>query len=573
MSYDYLFQKANLLYADGALLEAEQLYRQILLVAPKQPDVLNMLGLIAQLKGQNDVAVDFFYQVLEQVSNRWLVHFNLAVSLEALENYNQAERHYLQSLQLKPDLKEACNNLAGIYEKTKRANLAVQYYKKALEIDAGYLDAAVNLVVLQEDWDGLHTLSLKNPQSSMPKYYLALKNFHENNLPTAQQYILQALQVDNTSFEIYLLDAQIKLKSKDFSGAKQAFYKTLSINSHCLPALINLAVLEQNEDLFKQALDLAPDDFEAHTAYGDYLYAQNCTHEALEEYRKAVILNPDSPQVSNNLALILKDIGEYEQALDLFFNAFIKTPQTVEISQNIAQTLTMLQTKNPNRALQIAKRWVKTAPNNVWALHTLAFFNGKSAGDEQQFYELLFDAFAENYNTTMQNINYGIFHKIKELEINLTGSILDLGCGTGLSGQELKTPENEFTGIDISQNMLNLAAQTKAYKSLIKISIEEFLQSHKLDYNYIIAFDVFNYLQKPEDLFNKMALISMLFTIENAPLEVATNCLIPAGRYQHNPLYIKEKLANAGYDNIKAYPLVLRTESGTPVNGTLFFAR
>ncbi|WP_036478867.1 class I SAM-dependent methyltransferase [Myxosarcina sp. GI1] len=52
------------------------------------------------------------------------------------------------------------------------------------------------------------------------------------------------------------------------------------------------------------------------------------------------------------------------------------------------------------------------------------------------------------------------------------GSVLDLGCGTGLIS-ELLQGELEYTGIDVSQKMLDIAAQ-RGYKTIYK-SIEDAL--------------------------------------------------------------------------------------------------
>ena len=48
MGYDLLFQQALGFHEQGRLNEAENIYRQILETAPNNPDILNLLGLIAQ---------------------------------------------------------------------------------------------------------------------------------------------------------------------------------------------------------------------------------------------------------------------------------------------------------------------------------------------------------------------------------------------------------------------------------------------------------------------------------------------------------------------------------------------
>ena len=65
-----MFQKAVALQQNGALNEAEQIYRQILETAPNNADVLNLLGLIAQQRGFHQEAVSYFYKEIGRASCR-----------------------------------------------------------------------------------------------------------------------------------------------------------------------------------------------------------------------------------------------------------------------------------------------------------------------------------------------------------------------------------------------------------------------------------------------------------------------------------------------------------------------
>ena len=96
MSYELLFQRAVQLHEAGQLNEAEQIYRRILETAPQQPEVLNLLGLVAQAKGVQDEACSLFYQAIRQAPARAPFYYNLAFSLkldnkpvEALESFEK----------------------------------------------------------------------------------------------------------------------------------------------------------------------------------------------------------------------------------------------------------------------------------------------------------------------------------------------------------------------------------------------------------------------------------------------------------------------------------------------------
>ncbi len=572
MLYDLLFEKANNLYLSGALNQAEDLYRQILEVVPENPDVLNMMGLTAHAKGCFNEACECFYKALRFAPRHLPLYFNLAVSLSAAGKLHEATNAYFEVIKLNPDIKEAYNNLGGIQESLNQPEKAKEYYRKALEHDPAYLEPLVNLAALDHDVAALQSLCEQHPTSALPVYYLALINFKQNNLSEAVRYVKLAQNSDTSSADIYLLAGNIALKLNNTDEAVKAFAQALQINGKCAPALINLAALTENESLYRKALDLEPNNAEAHAGLAALLYKQKRTLEALEEYRQAVILNPDIPEVSNNLALILKDTGDYARAADLLLNAIKQAPQHTEFSINLSETLTLFYAQNPQEACKIAAQWQKFTPDNVFANRLVSAFNGKNSADGKAYTEALFDAFAENYEQTMQNINYSAINKLKELKFTPIGKVLDLGCGTGLVGQTFKSDKNSFIGVDISQKMLNSAAFKGVYTDLIKDDIVNFLSHNKLKFNLAVALDVVEYI----DDFCKMAICincaPFIFTIENAPDNVNDFRLNASGRYQHNPQYIRKQLITAGYQNIKEYPLILRQENGTDVNGTLFWA-
>lgn len=572
MSYNLLFEKANDLYSAGAYNQAEDLYRQILEAVPENPDVLNMMGLTAHAKGCFNEACECFYKALRFAPRHLPLYFNLAISLTAAGKLHEAVNAYFEVIKLDANIKEAYNNLGGIYESLNQPEKAKEYYRIALKIDSAYLEPSVNLAALDHDVAALQSLCEQHPTSALPLYYLALINFKQNSLAEAEQYIKLAQNRDTSSADIYLLAGNISLKINNTDEAVKAFAQALQINGKCASALINLAALTADESLYRKALDLEPNNAVVHAGLAAILYKQKRTLEALEEYRNAVILNPDMPEVSNNLALILKDTGDYERAADLLLNAIKQAPQQTDFSINLAETLTLFYAQNPQEACKIAEQWQKFAPDNAFANHLVAAFNGKNATDSQFYSEALFDAFAENYEQTMQNINYSAIAKLQELGFAPIGKVLDLGCGTGLVGQAFKMDKNSFIGVDISQKMLDKAALKGVYANLIKADIVDFLQTLKLKFNFIIALDTVEYI----DDFCKIATYvngtPFVFTIENAPENVIEYKLNASGRYQHNPHYICKRLIVAGYKNIKEYPLILRQENGADVNGTLFWA-
>lgn len=572
MSFDLMFQKAGELYSNGAYFQAEEIYRQILAFAPENADVLNMLGLIAAAKNEHNTAISYFYKALKNAKYPLPVYFNLAVSLEALGKHKEALEAYNNALKLSPQTKEIYNNMGAVYEKLGQTTDAIENYKKALEIDDNYVDALVNLAVLQKDEQELLRLSKKYPNAALPFYHLACLAYDKANFESALEFILQADLLEN-AHDIKNLAAQIHLKLEDKKQAVKYFHQALLLYPKSVDALVNLGNLEREENYFQKALDINPSSFEAHISYADYLYRENRKAEALEEYHKALLLNHENPALSNNVALILKDQGDYKGALDLFFNAFLKSPDNEDIAVNMAETLVLLHAQEPNEALQIAKLWQTNAPNNIFATHILNAFEHHTDQNSEKYAQLLFNQFAPLYDQRMQQIGYNILNKIKELNLEIKEKVLDLGCGTGLAAEHLRTQNSHWTGVDISKEMLNVAEQKNLYDMLVCSEVTEFLEHNTSLYDFILCLDVLPYIQNAEHLIKKCFPFPFLCTIENASQNIKTFELASSGRYQYNPVYMQTLLKKAGYTDIICHLLTLRQEQGQDVEGTLFIAR
>ncbi len=569
MSFDLMFHKANNLYLDGAYAQAEQIYRQLLEFVPESSDVLNMLGLTAQQQGLHNEAVSFFYQSLKTASNKLPIYFNLAVSLTALSHFRDALEIYQKILDIKPDIKEVYNNLGWIYENLQDNDNALHCYNKAIELDYSYTEARLNKALLENNENALNQLVQEFPKNSLVLYHQALRFFDNQQNEKALHLALKADQIEQ-SYDIKNLIAQIFLKQENFEKSEQYFLQALSRNPKGIDALLNLGQLQKEERYFKKALSLYPQSFEAHILYADFLYQDKRNVEALEEYRKAVLISPDNPALSNNIALILKDQGDYQGALDLLMDAFLKNPHDDKIAINISETLILLYQNNADEALKIAKLWQQNAQDNIFANKLLASFEHKSTEDTVEYAQKLFDEFAQTYEQRMQEINYNIFNKIKELNINFNVKVLDLGCGTGLAAKALKTSNSSWTGVDISEKMLQKAKEKNIYQTLHHANIFQFIKENKLNYNIILLLDVIEYTKETYNIFKYLYPARLILSFETAHDNIETFEISEQGRYKHNPHYVESQLKKAGYKNIKQYPLILRQECGQPLKGFLF---
>ena len=81
------------------------------------------------------------------------------------------------------------------------------------------------------------------------------------------------------------------------------------------------------------------------------------------------------------------------------------------------------------------------------------------------------------------------------------GSVMDLGCGTGLLEQRYDNSVSDFEGIDLSKKMLSEANKKNIYDELIKDEIISYLEKAKRSFDYFVATDVFVYIGDLSDVF------------------------------------------------------------------------
>ena len=117
-----------------------------------------------------------------------------------------------------------------------------------------------------------------------------------------------------------------------------------------------------------------------------------------------------------------------------------------------------------------------------------------------------YDNWSEKYDATLKLWNYQAPKKsIKFLQetININPQkILDLACGTGLFGTELKKiyPKSQIFGSDISNKSLKITSGKKIYK---KLQIKNFEQLHhyKLKFDLISLIGSMTYCKNFDKLF------------------------------------------------------------------------
>jgi hypothetical protein len=89
-------------------------------------------------------SISLFEHTLEVTSNNWLVNIDLGTELYREGRTDDAIKHYLEALRIKPDNAEAHNNLGIALDREGRTDDAIKHYLEALRIRPDYAKAHDN---------------------------------------------------------------------------------------------------------------------------------------------------------------------------------------------------------------------------------------------------------------------------------------------------------------------------------------------------------------------------------------------------------------------------------------------
>jgi predicted TPR repeat methyltransferase len=159
------------------------------------------------------------------------------------------------------------------------------------------------------------------------------------------------------------------------------------------------------------------------------------------------------------------------------------------------------------------------------------------------------------------------------------GSMLDLGCGTGLGGAAFRPYVDWLVGTDLSPAMIAQARAKVLYDRLASAELHDFLVGEaaaQARYHLVLAADVFAYVS---DLGPVAAAVERVlapggrfaFTVETHPGDGVM--LQQTLRYAHGVAHVRTSIDAARLTLERLACVSTRTENGVPVPGVLAVAR
>ena len=347
-------------------------------------------------------------------------------------------------------------------------------------------------------------------------------------------------------------------------------------NSH-----FSLGQFDKAISLYEKAISIKPNYFEAHYNLGQSNHKLGKLDRAVRSYKKVVDIKPEF--AVNHTNKILRVVyffskGQILDALEVLKILIKNNPNDALLFNMIGGCYAAL--GEADMSIQNYEKALALKPNYAIPKHMMNSLTGNTSKEPpKEYVKNLFDDYAQKFNDSLvEKLQYKLPFIIKEFIYKLNNSkskfkkVIDLGCGTGLAGSDLRKIGDNLTGIDLSSNMIDKARKLDIYDSLIVGDIVEQLELLEEKYDLFVALDVFIYIGEPTNFFkavkkrcNKNSLF--IFSIETQEDEGYS--LLKSSRYAHSHSYILDVASN-GFRLVDSHNVKLRKEGNNWIDGKIY---
>jgi predicted TPR repeat methyltransferase len=316
-------------------------------------------------------------------------------------------------------------------------------------------------------------------------------------------------------------------------------------------------------DLLEQLVDERPDDARAHQDLGLALLRIGRRSEAAASLRRTIGLAPNYAPGHCNLGLALEECGDLAGAIAALREALRLQPDSGFIAYHLAAV--SAQAGETHSLLKECPR---------------------------DYLIPLFDGYADRFDAHLfGTLRYLGPQLLAEIVGEVPGieqrplpwDVLDLGCGTGMTGVPFRTAARTITCVDLSSRMLAHAARRvmpdgrRVYDTLLECDLIAALASGA-GYDLILAADVFIYVGDLRDVFTSIRGALRPSGLFAFTIEVWDGSedyrLLPTRRYAQSPAYIVNLARVAGLQVVRQRESTLRLGEGQEsVRGMVFLLR
>ncbi|MGE5692450.1 MAG: protein kinase domain-containing protein, partial [Candidatus Zixiibacteriota bacterium] len=326
-------------------------------------------------RGTVEDLFDIQEKVAQEIASHLRLHLTPMENKELKKRYTENAEAYQFYLQ-------------GRFQWNKRTvegfDKAIELFSKALQIDPRFAPAYAGLA---DSYALLGETSLyaRHPQDVYPK---------------AREAVARALELDDNLAEAHTSMGYLKMNDYDWTGAEEEFKKAIELNPnyattyHWYSGL--LSATGRNEEAvatMEKARNLDPISLPIQTDLGLSYYFARQYDRAIEQYKRALDLDPNFTRAYISLSSALALSGRYEEALAEVQKAIVRTGDRSRVAYLGRVYARMGERKKAMEAIEEVKGIAK---NRIVSPHSIALVYA-ALGEKDLAFEWLNKSLGEGY--------------------------------------------------------------------------------------------------------------------------------------------------------------------------------
>lgn len=344
------YENGNKLYSINDLDGAISQYQKALKKDPLEAIIYIKIASIMAEKGDWNSAVSYYRQALTLTPNDASIYTTMGNILQEHYQYEEALQAYQNALKLSPEYKYNYFNIAIVENALGKYKEAIENYKIFLTQYPDHEIARKNLATTY--------LNLNLPDGAIEQYDILLaknkNNFDEwtnygkafyqkGNYTKSLEILKKAMFLEPENALNYLYAGQNYQMLKDDINAIVCYKRAIMLDPRLINAKLDLANLLAQQKSYEDAIEYylaytrtVKDNADAYFNLGVAYENINKINHALSAFRSAFAINPDDPNLIQEIGRCYHVAKNYEQALKFYLNALESKPNDADLLYNIA---------------------------------------------------------------------------------------------------------------------------------------------------------------------------------------------------------------------------------------------
>lgn len=514
-------------------------------------------------------------------------------ALFALSRCEDALRSYDRALAIQPNYPAALHSRGMVLRNLKRPVEAIASYDAALRIKPDCIETLHNRAIALRDMGRLsealasHEKALAlRPADPLGQYNRAAVLADLGRNEDARAAYEQAIALNRDFAEAYNNRGNLLLGLRRTTEALADYDSAITLRPNFAAAhnnrgnvLFELGRYIEALGSYEQALALCSDYKEARLGRGMImLQILNRPAEALADFDRALAVSADA-ETHQHRALTLFALKRFEEALDAYNRALALKPAFAGALKGRGSVLALLQRSEEAAASYRSAREAGADAEEITFLLAGLGASPPPAVAPRKFITDLFDQHARHFD-------HRLVDQLKYRGPDLIGAavervtrgrhtcldILDIGCGTGLVGERIRSLAGTLTGVDLSSRMLEQAKARRIYDRLVCADLVDFLAVESRTFDLVVAGDVFIYIGDLSSVMREVRRVLrakglLAFTVETKQEDAVDFVLRPRLRYAQSLGYLRRLAEHNRFTILDAKPATIRQEEGVDVDG------